>query len=157
LKQTQDAAATQLQRLMQEHGDYLKRLCFVYLRDEAAAEDAAQETFLKAYLAWASFRGESGEKTWLSRIAINTCRDFRRAAVLGALDQLRLAYGEQVTHTNIVPGAEDLSPDQAVGLARDALQRTYGLSAAYLDGQGDVDSLLKALGETARLVLMEGR
>lgn len=77
---TQRTAALTLQRLMQEHGDYLKRLCFLYLHDEAAAEDACQETFLKAYQALPSFRGESSEKTWLSRIAINTCRDTQRAA-----------------------------------------------------------------------------
>ena len=76
----------EIQRLMQEHGDYLKRLCFLYLRDEAAAEDAAQETFLKVYRALSDFRGDSSEKTWISRIAINTCRDFRRAAWFRLVD-----------------------------------------------------------------------
>lgn len=70
----------ELRRLMQEHGAYLKRLCFLYLKDEDTAEDAVSETFLKVYRALPDFRGESSEKTWISRIAINTCRDFRRAA-----------------------------------------------------------------------------
>jgi RNA polymerase sigma factor (sigma-70 family) len=75
-----------LKRLMQEHGVYLKRMCFLHLRDEALAEDAVQETFLKAYRALDSFRGDSSERTWLSRIAINTCRDFRRAAWFKLVD-----------------------------------------------------------------------
>ena len=31
------------------------------------AEDAVQETFIKAYQAMATFRGDSSEKTWLLR------------------------------------------------------------------------------------------
>lgn len=57
----------------------LLHLCCVYLRDITMAEDAVQETFLKAYQHMDTFRGESSEKTWLYRIAINVCRDMRRS------------------------------------------------------------------------------
>lgn len=43
----------------------LLRTCCVYLRDRDMAQDAVQETFLKAYKALDSFRSESTEKTWL--------------------------------------------------------------------------------------------
>lgn len=58
----------------------LLRLCCVYLKDVSLAEDAVQETFLKAYKSLDSFRFESGERTWLVRIAINVCRDMCRSA-----------------------------------------------------------------------------
>ena len=58
----------------------LLRMCYAYLGDMALSEDAVQETFLKAYRALDSFRGEAAEKTWLMRIAINTCKDMRRSA-----------------------------------------------------------------------------
>ena len=57
----------------------LLRTCFAYLGDMALAEDAVQETFLKAWKNLDRFRGEASEKTWLLRIAINTCRDMRRS------------------------------------------------------------------------------
>ena len=57
----------------------LLRMCYVYLHDAGLAEDAVQECFLKAYRAMDSFRGDSSEKTWLMRIAINTCKDMRRS------------------------------------------------------------------------------
>ncbi|MEG1196675.1 MAG: sigma-70 family RNA polymerase sigma factor, partial [Clostridia bacterium] len=60
---------------------------YALLRDEDEAQDAVQETFLKAYKAMAAFRGECNEKTWLMRIAINTCRDFRRSAWYRYLDR----------------------------------------------------------------------
>ena len=53
-----------------------------------------QETFIKAYRALPFFRGACNPKTWLMRIAINTCRDMQRGSWLKhisrtvALDQL---------------------------------------------------------------------
>ena len=65
----------------------LLRTCFAYLGDMALAEDAVQETFLKAYRALDRFRGDAEEKTWLLRIAINTCRDLRRSAWFRHVDR----------------------------------------------------------------------
>jgi RNA polymerase sigma-70 factor (ECF subfamily) len=45
------------------------------LRDFGEAECVAQESFLKAYQALGDFRGGCSFETWLTRIAINTCRD----------------------------------------------------------------------------------
>ncbi|MBQ2989989.1 MAG: sigma-70 family RNA polymerase sigma factor [Clostridia bacterium] len=58
----------------------LLRLCCVYLKDAVMAEDAVQETFLKAYRHLHAFRGDSSEKTWLIRIAMNVCKDMQRTA-----------------------------------------------------------------------------
>lgn len=58
----------------------LFHLCCMLLRDHAAAEDAMQETFLKAYRGLEAFRGEASEKTWLTSIALNVCRDMRKSA-----------------------------------------------------------------------------
>ena len=69
-----------LTRLIDQHQAVLLQICYMYLHDRAMAEDAVQETFLKAYRSMAAFRGECSEKTWLTRIAINTCRDMRRSA-----------------------------------------------------------------------------
>ncbi len=69
-----------IERLIREFQTPLLRLCFMQLRDQALAEDAVQETFLKAYKYYSLFRGDCSEKTWLTRIAINTCRDFQRGA-----------------------------------------------------------------------------
>lgn len=56
----------------------LLRLCCVYLRDIELARDAVQETFLKAFRRMDKFEGKASEKTWLTRIAINTCKDMLR-------------------------------------------------------------------------------
>ena len=74
-----DAREALLARLMAEHGDMLVRLAYLCLGDAALAEDAVQEAFYKAYRHLDAFRGESAERTWLSRIVINTCKDMRRS------------------------------------------------------------------------------
>ena len=66
------------ERLVNQFQASLLRTCYMYLRDREQAEDAVQETFFKAYRNFGTFRGESAEKTWLMKIAINTCRDMRR-------------------------------------------------------------------------------
>lgn len=67
------------EELVAQHQTALLRTCFLYLRDRALAEDAVQETFLKAWRSMGSFRGESSQRTWLMRIAMNTCRDLSRS------------------------------------------------------------------------------
>ena len=74
-------------RLVDQYQAALLRMCYMYLHDKALAEDAVQETFLKAYTAMASYRGDSSEKTWLMRIAINTCRDMQRSAWFRRVDR----------------------------------------------------------------------
>ena len=88
----------QLNRLMSLYERDLLRMSYVYLHDLALAEDAVQETFIKVYKNLDTFRGESNEKTWLMRIAINTCKDMRRAGWFRfvdrrvSLDKLPQAY-----------------------------------------------------------------
>lgn len=65
----------------------LLRLCAVYLRDIDLARDAVQETLLKAYRCMDRFKGNASEKTWLMRIAINTCKDMLRGAWFQHVDR----------------------------------------------------------------------
>lgn len=76
-----------LSRLMERYEKDLLRMCCVYLRDASMAEDAVQESFLKAYRALDGFRGECQEKTWLYGIAVNVCHDMRRTAWFRYVDR----------------------------------------------------------------------
>ena len=54
----------------------LARLISQFIRDSGEVEDVTQETFIKAYRALPSFRGDSAFYTWLYRIGINTAKNF---------------------------------------------------------------------------------
>ncbi len=64
-----------------DYGESILRMCIVYLKNVSDAEDAAQDTFLKAWKAMGQFEKRNGanEKSWLMRIAINTCHDYFRS------------------------------------------------------------------------------
>lgn len=76
-----------LSALIEKYERDVLHLCCVSLRDVNMAQDAVQETFLKAYKSLHTFRGESSEKTWLYRIAINVCIDMRRSRWYRFIDQ----------------------------------------------------------------------
>lgn len=67
------------ERLYLLHGSRMKSLARNLLGNQDDAEDAVQETFLKAQRAIASFRGQSSFATWTFRILVNTCYDTRRS------------------------------------------------------------------------------
>lgn len=86
---TEDEREAELTRLMRQYGDAVKRLCCVYLRDLGAAEDAAQETFIRAYEHMDRLlSGEiANEKAWLMAVAVNACRTMLRSSWMRHVDR----------------------------------------------------------------------
>lgn len=68
----------EMERIISCYKDRLLRLCFLYLKDVSLAEDALQDTFLKVYKCYGAFRGEASEKTWITQIAMNVCKNYRK-------------------------------------------------------------------------------
>ncbi len=58
----------------------MKQICLGFCKgDRGWAEDLTQETFVQVWRALARFEGRSEAKTWVYRIAVNTClQDARR-------------------------------------------------------------------------------
>jgi RNA polymerase sigma-70 factor (ECF subfamily) len=59
-----------------------------YVKNEADAEDAAQETFVRAFRKLSSFRAESKFSTWLMSITINEARTRLRRQALVRMEPL---------------------------------------------------------------------
>ncbi|QUC66965.1 RNA polymerase sigma factor [Aristaeella hokkaidonensis] len=82
-----DSKETRIERMVTLYQLPLLRLCIMYLHDEEQAKDAVQETFIKAYRNLDSFRNDASEKTWLTRIAINTCKNMYRSGWFRHMDR----------------------------------------------------------------------
>ncbi len=78
----------QLEAWIDRYADAILRVCFIYLRDRAQAEDAMQDTFIKAWRHIGQWNGQS-EKAWLMRIAVNTCHDYHRSKWFRHTDMTR--------------------------------------------------------------------
>jgi RNA polymerase sigma-70 factor, ECF subfamily len=74
--QAGDRAA--MDRLLALHERPLLVLCHGMLGHADDAEDAVQETFLRALRALPGFRGTASLRTWLFRIAVNVCLNWKR-------------------------------------------------------------------------------
>lgn len=73
-KDDEEAFAT----LVNQYKRKVFHLAYSLTHDEHAADDLAQEVFIKVYFALKKFKGESEFGTWIYRIAVNHCRDYLR-------------------------------------------------------------------------------
>ncbi len=67
--------AAEFGRLLDFYRRDLVVLCYRFLGSVADADDAAQETALRAWRGRGTFRGDAGVRTWLHRIATRVCLD----------------------------------------------------------------------------------
>ena len=61
------------------HGDTVRRLCLLYLKNYADTEDIFQTVFLKYALYSDVFESQEHEKAWLIRVTVNACKDLLKS------------------------------------------------------------------------------
>lgn len=69
------AASDDISAAIEKYGDMVRRICFLYLRNQADVEDVFQEVFLRLYLNLGSLETEQHRKAWLCRVTFNLCKD----------------------------------------------------------------------------------
>ncbi|MDO4270390.1 MAG: RNA polymerase sigma factor [Eubacteriales bacterium] len=68
------------ERAIAQYADTIRRLCMVYLKNQADTEDIFQTVFMKYVLYSHAFESAEHEKAWFIRVTINVCKDFLRNA-----------------------------------------------------------------------------
>jgi RNA polymerase sigma-70 factor (ECF subfamily) len=114
------------ERLLDEYRDKVFRLACSLLGDQASAEDATQEIFLKIWKALADFRGEASVSTWIYAIARNTCLTRRRIAASRRTFSLDEANAAEIP-SHDPPAACDSDLRAAIGRLPDKYARVLVL------------------------------
>ena len=65
----------EVNRVIDQYSDTIRRLCMVHLKNYADTEDIFQTVFLKYALSSVSFQNGEYEKAWFIRVTINACKD----------------------------------------------------------------------------------
>lgn len=74
----QEGSPEAFEELVRKYQPKVFSMAMSFTRNRQAADDLAQEVFLKAYLALPRFHGRSEFGTWLYRISVNHIKDFLR-------------------------------------------------------------------------------
>jgi RNA polymerase sigma-70 factor, ECF subfamily len=127
LERARQGDASAFGALIRRHDKHLYRIARSVLPDDHEAEDAVQETYLRAFSGLHRFRGAASLRTWLTRITLNEAvrRRRRRRAMLD-LDALHAAQerSRKALHSSSLI-AGDRDPERAVahGQIRKLLER----------------------------------
>lgn len=110
--------------LMERFQRKIYRVAYAVVRDETEADIITQDTFVQAYTHLGKFEGRSGLETWLTRIAVNRCRDLLRRRRFVSLFTLR-TDDEGESETMLEPVDERPDPERQLlaSQLRIAIQR----------------------------------
>lgn len=138
------------QELFRRYQSVVWRVCYSYMRNREDAEDLTQEVFFKVYRSLHQFEGRSSFKTWLYRVAINTCQnEIRRrgrrpkeaetemetiAEIMPSGQPLEKTYQEQYQRELLAEALACLDPGVSEILyMKDMEERPYNEIADMLD------------------------
>jgi RNA polymerase sigma-70 factor (ECF subfamily) len=125
--------------LMRRHNRMLFRTARAILHDDAEAEDALQDAYVKAYGAMGSFRGDAKVSTWLARIVANE-----------ALQRLR----KSKRRDTIVPLRASSSQEEVNEIPEGNMSKGPEQSAARAEMRKLLEKRIDALPDSYRPVFM---
>lgn len=101
-----------IEDLVRRYDDKIMRLIYNMVNDIEDTRDLYQEVFIKVFKSIKKFRFQSEFYTWLFRLTINTCINFRKRKTAHQLESLDHYLDETDQNWRIVGGVENLNPEQ---------------------------------------------
>ena len=132
-------SASHIGSILEPHRRALQLHCYRMMGSLHDAEDLVQETLLRAWQGYESFKGGSSLRTWLYRIATNACLDAlkkrrppRRLRPSGPASDARLPVGDPTDEVNWLEPYPDSELAGAADGPEERLLRSESISLAFL-------------------------
>ncbi len=155
MDERKEHAMRSLERWVTAYQPVVFRAAYLILRDKQAAEDVAQDTFIRAYNAALRMDPGDGVRSWLYRIAVNTSlnelrRRKRETAAVARLDRdAGFDPAERADTSAVVADAVDRLPDRL---------RVAVICRYFLDlSEAEMAQVLKVRPGTVKSRLHEAR
>ncbi|XRD26516.1 sigma-70 family RNA polymerase sigma factor [Lysinibacillus fusiformis] len=68
-----------IEQVIEEHGDYLLKVAYLYVKNKATAEDIVQDVFIAFYQKQEQFRQQASLRTYLVKMTVNRSHDYLRS------------------------------------------------------------------------------
>ena len=133
------------------HRPRVERLCRRFFSDEEMARDIAQESFIRAYTALATYRAEMPFGGWLRAIVVNLCYDELRRRRRRPEELVGDFSAPEVQWMQTANGA---SPEEIVGEAEER-REAYDLAHRLLDTLKPEDRMVMVLKESEDMSVSE--
>lgn len=113
-----------IEQIIEEHGDYLLKVAYLYVKNKATAEDIVQDVFIAFYQKQGQFRQEASLRTYLVKMTVNRSHDYLRS-----WKSKRLTLYEKITGrtTAMTPEKEMLEKT----VKKELVEALFTLSVAY--------------------------
>lgn len=89
---TRERSYETFRKIDNDYGDMISRICYGYCRSAEELEDLRQDVYVNLWQGIEKFNGDSSLKTWVYRVALNTCvsslRSRSRRCVTVPIDSL---------------------------------------------------------------------
>ncbi|MCM3625758.1 RNA polymerase sigma factor [Paenibacillus glycanilyticus] len=102
MKYLAEISLVDFRRAVEDYSEVVWNYAYILTRDRHLADEIAQDSFVKAYRSFQTFRAEASMKTWLLKITRNTWLTYRRSAFIR-----KVVLAPFLPDTSSVPSAEN--------------------------------------------------
>jgi RNA polymerase sigma-70 factor (ECF subfamily) len=133
IRQAQQGSTSAFAQVVAMHDRRVLQLACQLLSSERDAEDVYQDIFLQVFRKLSSFRFESEFSTWLHRIVVNHCINFRKKRERRRYQSLDAPHGDE--ESEVLPQPEDPGQDPERALLNRELGERITAALDSLSGQ----------------------
>jgi RNA polymerase sigma-70 factor, ECF subfamily len=91
-----------IETLIDNYEIQITKLAYMYVQDWSTAQDICQEVFIKAYNSLDNFNENASYKTWIYRITVNQCKDYKKSAYFRrntVVDKFHRMFNKEIAAT----------------------------------------------------------